>query len=661
MEIKKKLGQILLDSGALDEYQLKSALGFQKKWGGRLGNVLVENRFITEEALIEAVHEQTGIPVVVVTGRNIPDYLIKLVPEALAEKHHLIPIGLEGDAGSSTETLLVALADPSNLDALDEIRFQTGKRVKPVLSGEKAIGNAIALHYRGEQSEGLDFNTEPEQIQFGGQVLEAGNTDDGADMVLVQGTLEPGPAASAPALAGGGIDLEDPFAELDALSAPPPGQAVPAPAPAVPAPVEDPFAELDLLAAESALGTGVDVSSEAQDFDLDISEAEADAFDEIEVIDDIEIIEDIEVIEELEPQQEGASPVAATPIGASTVESPASSAAAAPPPPSDRDTSLFGVALDEAVDSLGPPPGDEDMPALNQAADLTGVPDLDPPTELVQEQIQGLPPAALEDLPDLDPAPETGESLPTVRGLPEEDSGPMLAEEQKLTFGESDDLDLDSILEPISPPDGSPPVELAAEATGEEEQSKGPQVATARTEVVKLESVPTQIVQLADLPVAPETGAVLSTVPEQADEGDEGDEDTAEHLHQEPTPTPPVAEPEAEPNVSSEAAAQEASSDETGTDEKSTKNDAMKALLSRVGLGSEGKAAKVQAADNPRLAPKGKEGPLVLDDNEDIVPTVEAVLPAAALSNPTVAALVRLLVDKGIITEQELKEELRRE
>jgi len=64
MAAKKQLGQILLEAGAIDEFQLKSALGYQKQWGGRLGKVLVENRFITEKALVEAIHQQTGIRLV---------------------------------------------------------------------------------------------------------------------------------------------------------------------------------------------------------------------------------------------------------------------------------------------------------------------------------------------------------------------------------------------------------------------------------------------------------------------------------------------------------------------------------------------------------------------------------------------------------------------
>ncbi|MBN2496571.1 MAG: hypothetical protein JXR96_18425, partial [Deltaproteobacteria bacterium] len=264
---RKKLGEILLEAGAIDEFQLKSALGFQKKWGGRLGKVLVENRFITEEALVQAIQAQTKIQVVKLAGRSVPDYLVRLVPMELAERHHLIPVSLEGTPGTG-EILLVAMADPTDLAALDELRFTTGKRVKPMLAGEVEIKKAIDLNYRGEVGE-IDF------VDL--DTVAAEDIDD-SGMLVVQGTLESpptAPVAGAPqspfaeleslgapaapvsmesAVETAGAPVHDPFAELESLSAPRTPAAAPAAAPAAgpagpAATVADPFAELESLSA----------------------------------------------------------------------------------------------------------------------------------------------------------------------------------------------------------------------------------------------------------------------------------------------------------------------------------------------------------------------------------------------------------------------------
>ena len=140
---KKQLGQILLEAGAIDEFQLKSALGYQKQWGGRLGKVLVENRFITEDALVEAIHKQTGIEIVQLEKLKVPDYVVKLVPVELAERNSMVPIRLEGEAGKPGESVVLAMSDPTNLNVLDEIQFRTGKRAKGLLATESSISKAI--------------------------------------------------------------------------------------------------------------------------------------------------------------------------------------------------------------------------------------------------------------------------------------------------------------------------------------------------------------------------------------------------------------------------------------------------------------------------------------------------------------------------------------
>jgi len=225
MPVRKQLGQILLEAGVLDEYQLKSALGYQKRWGGRLGRVLVDNHFITEKALVEAIHKQTGVEVVDVSTLQVPDYLVRLVPPELASRHMLVPVRLEGGAGKSSETLFVAMADPTNLEALDELRFRTGKRTRPLLAAESEIEKAIKRIYL-KQPEG-----QPAEVELPRQ--EEGE--------IIQGHLEQPPPIESPQIVGENqLDLKDPFAALEPDK------------PASPAQVELPEIEVvdDLEAAE---------------------------------------------------------------------------------------------------------------------------------------------------------------------------------------------------------------------------------------------------------------------------------------------------------------------------------------------------------------------------------------------------------------------------
>jgi len=220
MPPKKQLGQILLEEGLLDEFQLKSALGYQKKWGGRLGKVLVENHFVTEDALVRAVHRQTGVEIVDIANLEIPDYLLRLVPLELANRHNLIPVRLDGEAGRPNEVLVLAMSDPTNLEALDEVRFRTGKRTAPVLAGEGKIQAAIRRWYLKEAPEefaGADGSAAPAVALSNGGAEE--------EMIVVRGTLETPPGQPA----GSDFDPDDPFAQLESLAEEAPASAAATP------------------------------------------------------------------------------------------------------------------------------------------------------------------------------------------------------------------------------------------------------------------------------------------------------------------------------------------------------------------------------------------------------------------------------------------------
>jgi len=144
---RKKLGEILLERGIIDQDQLNSALAYQRQWGHRLGVALVAKGFITEGMLVKVLGEVMSLPVVDLSQTDFDSEALRLVPFNTCENNDLIPISLEQSRGKDLLTL--AMADPMNLAIIDEIEFTTGKKVRPVLSTISAINSAIRKHYRG--------------------------------------------------------------------------------------------------------------------------------------------------------------------------------------------------------------------------------------------------------------------------------------------------------------------------------------------------------------------------------------------------------------------------------------------------------------------------------------------------------------------------------
>ena len=147
-EEKKKLGEILLEAGVIDKFQLKSALAEQAKWGGRLGNHLVQMGTLTEDLLVKALSKQLKIPNLDLSQMAVTPDVLELVPQEIAEKFHLVPVAVKKIANK--KTLIVAMSDPTNLDAVDELQFRTGHIIKPAVAGDTAIELAIRRFYYGE-------------------------------------------------------------------------------------------------------------------------------------------------------------------------------------------------------------------------------------------------------------------------------------------------------------------------------------------------------------------------------------------------------------------------------------------------------------------------------------------------------------------------------
>jgi type IV pilus assembly protein PilB len=136
-----RIGELMVRNSLITRDQLTQAVTEQKKNGGKIGQVLVRLGFLTEEALVEFLSRQFRIRSVDLSEVPIQSELIRLVPEPLAKKFLMIPIQRIGS------TLTIAMSDPSNMVALDDVKFMTGYNIEPVLSRESSVVEAIKKYY----------------------------------------------------------------------------------------------------------------------------------------------------------------------------------------------------------------------------------------------------------------------------------------------------------------------------------------------------------------------------------------------------------------------------------------------------------------------------------------------------------------------------------
>jgi len=136
-----RLGQMLVNAKLVTDDQLKKALAAQQKDGGRLGSNLVKLGFIDEDELVSFLSKQYGIPAVNLQEVEIDPSVCKLIPSDVVQKYQIMPLNRTG------ATITIAMVDPSNVFALDDVKFMTGYNVEPVVASEAAIKGAINKYY----------------------------------------------------------------------------------------------------------------------------------------------------------------------------------------------------------------------------------------------------------------------------------------------------------------------------------------------------------------------------------------------------------------------------------------------------------------------------------------------------------------------------------
>ncbi len=136
-----KLGDLLLKSGKVTPEQLQKALALQKEQGGRIGTSLVKLGVLTDNQLVEFLSQHFGVPSISLEGVKIDETVIKVIPADVARKYTILPIAKTG------AKVTIAMIDPTNVFAMDDIKFMTGYNVEPVVASESSLRAAIDKYY----------------------------------------------------------------------------------------------------------------------------------------------------------------------------------------------------------------------------------------------------------------------------------------------------------------------------------------------------------------------------------------------------------------------------------------------------------------------------------------------------------------------------------
>jgi type IV pilus assembly protein PilB len=143
-----RIGELLLKEKRISPAQLQEALNYQKAHGGKLGFNLVKLGFVKDEEITALLSKQYGVPSINLTQFEIDPSIIKLIPAETAHKYQIIPLSRSG------ATLTIAMNDPTNVFAMDDIKFMTGYNVEPVVASESAVYEAIQRYYSAPVAKG---------------------------------------------------------------------------------------------------------------------------------------------------------------------------------------------------------------------------------------------------------------------------------------------------------------------------------------------------------------------------------------------------------------------------------------------------------------------------------------------------------------------------
>ena len=172
--MSSKLGEILVRENLISSQQLREALEYQRTSGGRLGLNLVNLGIISDDVITAVLSRQYGVPTINLALFQIEEETIRLISQEVALKYSVLPISKVG------ATLTLAMADPTNVFAMDDIKFMTGLNVEPVIASEASLVIAIGKYYASDnQIDVFDISAISNIERFAPQVARNGNGKNG--------------------------------------------------------------------------------------------------------------------------------------------------------------------------------------------------------------------------------------------------------------------------------------------------------------------------------------------------------------------------------------------------------------------------------------------------------------------------------------------------
>lgn len=180
----ERIGELLLREKLITEEQLKEAINEQRQSGGRIGYNLIKLGYIIEKDLTTFLSKQYGIPTVDMSSMEIDPEVVKLIPEDVAKKYQVMPVSRTGS------TLVVAMADPANIFAIDDIKFLTGYNVESVVASEAAIKTAIEGVYEAPE---MEMDLDDVLTEFDEEDMEVVQDEEEVDISDLKRAIEDAP------------------------------------------------------------------------------------------------------------------------------------------------------------------------------------------------------------------------------------------------------------------------------------------------------------------------------------------------------------------------------------------------------------------------------------------------------------------------------------
>jgi type IV pilus assembly protein PilB len=184
--MSSRLGEILVRDSLISADQLKQALEYQKREGGRLGTCLVKLGLVSDEDITAVLSRQYGVPSINLKFYEVDPSVIKLIPQETAVRYQIVPLSRVGS------TLTIAMTDPTNVFAMDDIKFMTGFNVEPVVASESAISEAIGKFYGAAES-GEELDKVMKDLAGGEADLELAQEEADMDLASLEKAAEEAP------------------------------------------------------------------------------------------------------------------------------------------------------------------------------------------------------------------------------------------------------------------------------------------------------------------------------------------------------------------------------------------------------------------------------------------------------------------------------------